>query len=122
MTFEAPGGSQMRSVTFVVNSAPPWKQAPANKAEKRRQCERLQVLREKAGEVFADLPMISGHCAVIIRYSRNVGRADGANIIGGILDGLRGIAYQDDRQVTEITYREWAGDQDWYQVTVIELA
>ena len=112
----------MRSVTFVVNSVPPWKQTPADDGEKCRQYERRCALQEEARKIFAGLQMFSGCCAVIIRYSRNAGRADGANIIGGILDGLQGIAYQNDKQVTEITYREWSGDQDWYQVAVIELA
>lgn len=48
--------------------------------------------------------------------------SDSANIIGGILDSLEGVTYRNDRQVVEISYSESLGSQDWYQVTVAELA
>jgi Holliday junction resolvase RusA-like endonuclease len=46
---------------------------------------------------------------------------DSGNIVGGILDSLQGIIYKNDNQVIQISYVEWLGKQDRYQVTVTEL-
>lgn len=111
----------MIAVTFVVDSAPPWKQIAADNAERARQAECRDSLQRKAREVFSGSAPLSANCAVTIHYSRSRGRSDSANIIGGILDSLQGIIFDNDNQVTEITYIEWPGSQDWYQVTITEL-
>lgn len=111
----------MKAITFVVDSVPPYKQTPADRAERERQDTYRRALQEKAREAFANSLPFPAQCAVTIRYLRSRGQADSANIIGGILDSLQGIAFNDDRQVTEITYVEWKGNRDWYQVIVAEL-
>ena len=111
----------MKNVTFLVDNMPPWKQAPADDNEKARQTKRKQALQEKARESFNSSP-VSTPCAISIRYCRNKGRSDGANIVGGIADSLQGIIFDNDNQVVEISYREWSGDRDWYQIKVTELS
>jgi len=109
------------AVTFVVDNRPPWKQTPADESEKKRQAKRKKALQEKAKEVFKTSPLPFTPYAVLIRYSRKEGRPDSANIVGGILDGLQNIIFENDNQVKEIFYTEWQGDRDWYQVTVMKL-
>lgn len=110
----------MKSVTFVVDNMPPWEQTPADDNEKARQIKRKQALQEKARESFNSSP-VSTPCAISIRYCRNIGRLYGTNIVGGVTEGLQGIIFEDDKQVVEISYCEWSGDRDWYQITVTEL-
>ena len=112
----------MQTVTFVVDSLPPHKQTPADRTEKTQQEERTTALQATARESFQTEPLLSTPCSVSIRYVRNRGRADSANIIGGILDGLQGVVFKNDKQVVEISYMERSGEVDWYQVTVTELA
>ncbi len=113
----------MKAVTFVVDAAPPWKQVPADAAERERQRERLAALQQKARAETQERPVLSGRCAVSIRYARGQGGSDSGNIIGGILYGLQGIVFFNDRQVVEVSYLEWqGGSADQYQVTVTELA
>ena len=112
----------MMAVSFVVEAPPPWKQVPADAVERNRQVQRLGALRQAAQEAMKGKAPLSSRCAVFIRYVRSQGRADGANIVGGVLDGLQGIAFDNDRQVAEATYQEQQGPTDRYQVTVIELA
>jgi Holliday junction resolvase RusA-like endonuclease len=111
----------MKSVTFVVESVPPWKQAPADEEERTRQVQRKSNLLEKAQAVFRIAPLQTP-CALAIRYSRCSGGPDAANIIGGVADALQGIIYVNDNQLHEISYVEWLGNRDWYQVTVTECA
>ncbi|MBK9050907.1 MAG: RusA family crossover junction endodeoxyribonuclease [Chloroflexi bacterium] len=108
-------------MTFVVDFAPPWKQTPSDLAEKTRQKDRKEFLQMKAKEAFTtSVPLIT-KCAVSIRYARSRGRADSANIIGGVLNSLQRIIFKDDNQVIEINYTQWVGSGDWYQITVTEL-
>jgi len=59
-------------------------------------------------------------CHVSILYKRWRGRSDSGNIVGGILDGLQGITYINDRQVIQISYSH--ASQDTYEVIVNEIA
>ncbi len=112
----------MFTATFVVYAKPPYKQAPADATEREYQLERKYALQEKAREVISDYRSQDVMYSVDIRYCRHGGKSDSANNIGGILDCLQGIAFSNDKQVVEIHYTEWKGSQDWYQVTVAELA
>ncbi len=112
----------MMAITFVVEGAPPWKQIPADNEERKRQADRLDALRQKASESFGGRSASSAECALDIRYTRCQGRADSANIIGGVADGLQHILYSNDRQIIAITYAERPGTRDWYQITVTEVA
>lgn len=109
------------TLTFVVDAVPPWKQIPADEAEKRRQEDRKKALQERAKKALRVAPL-STPCTVSIRYFRKEGRSDSANIIGGVLNSLQNIIFKNDNQVVEISYTEWPGSRDWYQVTVTELA
>lgn len=111
----------MFSITFVVNNQPPWKQSPASPEERKRQTDRSQALQEKAKEVFKSAPT-TVQCCVSIHYSRNQGQMDSGNIIGGVLDSLEGIIYNNDKQAIQISYIEWHGENDSYQITITELA
>ncbi len=114
----------LNTVSFVVDFLPPYKQAPADAQERKNQVERTEHLKITASKLVTPsliLPPTTKY-AVAIHYCRSRGRSDSGNIIGGILDGLNTILYKDDSQVTEISYREWTGSSDWYQVTVTELA
>jgi len=110
------------SISSVVNEKPPYKQAPADAAERKRQAQRKEVCRQEARKAFAGHNVLTNPCMVSIRYWRGQGRADSANIIGGILDALESIIYQDDKQVVEILYIEYrTTNSDWYQITVTEV-
>jgi len=113
--------TEATTVTLVVDTMPPWKQTAADENEKRRQVERKKALQQKAREAFNTLPLPFIPYAVSIHYSRKEGKSDSANIIGGILDSLQNIIFQNDNQVKEIFYTEWQGDRDQYQVTVTKL-
>lgn len=108
------------SFSFVVKSIPPVKQTPADTKEKENIEERKTKLKEEAKKLFTEKPPFGGPCAVSIRYFRHKGKADSANIVGGVLDSLQGIVIEDDKQVIEIAYTEWSGKEDWYQITITE--
>lgn len=104
-----------------MKSVPPWKQTPAEEEGRTRQEQRKSNLLEKARAVFRTDPLQTP-CALAIRYSRCSGGPDAANIIGGVADALHRIIYTNDNQLHEISYVEWLGNRDWYQVTVTERA
>jgi len=109
----------MQLVLILVRFAPPWKQAPANGQERERQDVRRQELVEAANRTIQShigFPWTAS-VRIEIRYTRH-GRSgpDPANIIGGIADALQGIAYQNDRQLTQIRYDESGGSFDEYEV------
>jgi len=110
----------MALIRFRVNAPPPYKQTPASRSERENQALRRQLLRERAREAFGGSQPLAQHCALAIRYSRRLGRSDSGNIVGGVLDALQGVTYQDDRQVVEIRYAEEPGEQEWYDVTIRE--
>lgn len=114
----------MIAVTFKVENKPPYKQTPEGEAECNRQAERRDALQQRARAAFGPLRPLkrSVRCAVSIYYSRKKGKADSGNIVGGVLDALQCIAFKNDSQVAQISYIEWSGSRDWYQVTVSELA
>lgn len=78
-------------------------------------------MQQRASASFGSRTVLSTPCAVSIRYMRNKGRSDSANIVGGILDGLQGIVFENDNQVVEIFYTEGRAAHDSFQVVVTEL-
>lgn len=109
-------------ISFIVNTRPPYKQSPADPREKDNQRDRLESLKKIAREKLGDRSPLESSCAVHVRYIRALGASDAGNIINGILDGLQGIAFLDDRQVVEVSYKESRGTHDQYAVTVTELS
>lgn len=61
---------------------------------------------------------IEGNIKLVIKYRRYTRNYDGVNIVGGIANALEGIAYFNDRQVTEIHYSEEKGDAEEYWVEI----
>lgn len=110
--------SDKRTLEIHVEDCPPWKQLPADSGEKRRQKERRALLEEKARKIFGEAACLATQINLSIKYRRNKGRADAANIIGGIADALE-VLYLNDREVKEIHYIEEQGDKDEYWVTVV---
>ena len=102
-----------------VKEIPPYKQTPADRHERQSQEKRANALMVEANSQFGSL--LRGNVRLTIEYHRYRGRSDAANIIGGIADALNRIAYDDDRQIVEIHYREAKGDVDWYQVAIEEV-
>jgi Holliday junction resolvase RusA-like endonuclease len=102
---------------FRVTEIPPYKQAPANGSERDNQKLRSEALRIEARKAFQAL-ITQQNVRLTIRYFRKKGRSDASNIAGGITDALNGIAYNDDKQITEIHYQEMKGSIDEYQVLV----
>ena len=97
-------------------SIPPYKQTPANKNERILQKARREALRTKAREICKSP---RNDCVSLdIVYWRDKGRADPANIIGGIADALQGIVYDNDNQIKTIHYSEIEGSKDLYTVSV----
>jgi Holliday junction resolvase RusA-like endonuclease len=103
-----------------VKEIPPYKQTPADRREKETQRIRIKALKEEAGGK-SEISTSKKNIRLTIDYSRCKGRSDAANIIGGIADALNGIAYDDDRQITEINYQETKGSVDEYQAIIEEL-
>lgn len=58
---------------------------------------------------------------LIIEYSRCRRNYDGVNIVGGIANALEGIAYLNDRQITEIHYSEKRGKVEEYWIEITEI-
>jgi Holliday junction resolvase RusA-like endonuclease len=102
-----------------VKGIPPYKQAPADRREKENQMTRIKALRREAEHTFPT--PIKQSIRLTIMYRRQKGRSDAANIIGGIADALNGIAYGDDKQITQINYQETKGNVDEYQIIIEEL-
>ena len=112
----------LTSISFVVNEKPPYKQAPADAAEQKSQAQRKEVCQQEVRKAFAGHNVLTDPCAVSICHWWGQGRGDSTNIIGGILDALESIVYQDDNQVVEISYIEHRTMHgDWYQVTITEV-
>ena len=103
------------AIEISILGIPPYKQIPA-KNERKAQNERREALRKKAREIF-DLPN-SNNVSLNIIYSRHKGKADTANIIGGIADALQGVAYKNDRQIKTIHYCEKEGKGDQYTISI----
>ena len=109
--------SQKRKLEIYVEDCPPWKQTPGNRGERTRQKERRSLLEQRAGEILGKAPRLVTRITLSIKYKRNKGRADAANIIGGVADALE-VLYYDDRHIREVHYTEESGDRDEYWVTV----
>ena len=105
---------------IAVPDSPPWKQVAADRAERARQQERAATCRRAASQTWASLPQLAGPVSVVISYARHSGGCDSANIIGGILDSLQGIAFKNDKQVTQIAYSERPSTTESYTVTIRE--
>jgi len=101
---------------FLVRGKPPYKQAPADPSEQENQRTYRQNLEAEARRHFPET--ISREVRIEIIYTRAKGCSDAPNIIGGIIDSLQGIAYDNDRQVVEIHYRENRGPIDQYSVSM----
>ena len=111
----------MRHIAFEVDGSPPYKQTPADVSEAARQKQRRELLQREARRAAADAVIecpLDGQVSMSITYLRARGRTDAANIIGGIADGLQGIAYVNDSQVTEVHYIEEAAKEESYSVTI----
>jgi len=110
------------SISFIVNEKPPYKQVPPDAGERRSQAQPKEACQQEARKVFAGHNVLTNPCMASIRYWRGRGGADSANIIGGILDALENILYQNDKQVVEISYIEHRTMRsDWYQTTITEV-
>jgi len=107
------------NVEFLVRGIPPYKSTPADSLESERQRSYRESLRSEAQRYFEE-PII-GDVRMEIYYTRAKGRADPANIIGGVADALEGIAYINDRQLVEIHYREEKGRIDEYLVRISSI-
>jgi len=105
---------------LCVKEIPPYKQAPADGRERENKRIRTMALKREAKEELS-IPIKQKSVRLVIWYSRLRGKSDAVNIIGGIADALNGIAYNDDRQITEIHYDETKGNIDEYQVIVEEI-
>jgi len=101
---------------FVVKRKPPYKQLPADPLKRENQRLYRQNMQSEASRHFPE-PTI-GEVKIEIVYTRAEGRHDAANIIGGIIDSLQGIAYVNDRQVVEVHYYEKRGRADEYSVRI----
>jgi Holliday junction resolvase RusA-like endonuclease len=110
----------MLAITFKVQGCPPWKQGPADKAEGKRQSDLRDAFLGAVKATYTG-PVIKGHCSLNVLYCRAKGRMDSANIVGGIADALQKHVYANDQQVVSIAYVETDGDEDWYQVSVVQL-
>ncbi len=122
-TYEEIKGSEykVRHISIEVTGSPPYKQAPADVSEAANQSQRQELLRREARKAAADVlgeGPVDGPVSISITYLRARGRADAANIIGGIADGLQGIAYVNDSQVKEVHYVEERGKEESYSVTI----
>lgn len=109
----------MKTKKLYIKEIPPYKQTPADRRERENQKIRTDALRREAESLFKT-PVKEKNVRLTIKYCRCKGRSDAANIIGGVADALNGIAYDDDRQITEIHYQETKGNVDEYQVIVEE--
>lgn len=122
-TYEEMKGSEykVRYIAFEVAGSPPYKQTPADAAEAANQSQRREVLQREARRAVADAVgegPVSGPVCISVTYRRARGRADAANVIGGIADSLQGIAHVNDSQVKEVHYVEEPAKQESYSVTV----
>ncbi len=107
------------AITLHVREMPPYKQTPADRRERENQKKRADALREEAN--CQSIPPTPNNVCLTINYHRHRGRADAANIIGGIADALNNITYDDDSQIVEIHYREIKANVDEYQVVVEDI-
>jgi len=106
------------NVKFFVEGLPPSKHIPASVREGIELKERRERLKKAAKEAYGRPFPFGDDVILTVRYSRHQGKDEGVNIIGGVADGLRSIIYSDDGLVTEIQYREEAGDREGYWVEV----
>jgi len=107
------------NVEIPVRGIPPYKSIPADSSERKKQRSYRERLRSEAQKHFKE--PIMGDIRMEIYYTRAKGRADPANIIGGVADALEGIAYINDRQLVEIHYREEKGRIDKYLVRISSI-
>ncbi|MBI4362254.1 MAG: RusA family crossover junction endodeoxyribonuclease [Euryarchaeota archaeon] len=113
-------------MVFVVEvrGIPPYKQAPADVSERRNQQERKAILKHQSEEALRGIGAKfdkDERLGIWVSYRRKKGRADAANIIGGIADTLQGLVYSNDHQLRQIHYEEQPGEVDGYTVKVSVL-
>ena len=98
----------IKQVTISVSGVPPVKttqQRHKNKIYKKKLADKCLSIALKNKKKHA-LTLYEKPVKLSIFYSRFGGTADSCNIIGGIADTLKGYFYRDDKQITEIYYRE----------------
>ena len=96
---------------------PSYKQSPADSQERVKQNRYIEALRTEAVKKIKS--PIDDDVKLTIRYSRKSGRADPANIIGGISDTLQKIAFHNDNQIKELHYFEKTGNRDEYWIEIL---
>ena len=64
---------------------------------------------------------LEGDLKLKVSYTRSKGKADGANIIGGIADCLQHIVYKNDKSLVNISYSETRGEEDKYEVEISSI-
>ncbi len=101
-----------------INGIPPYKQTPADLKERESQIMRRGKLRQEAEKL--NFQLTSKNLKIKIIYFRSKGKADAANIIGGIADALQKIIYNDDNQIKKIIYEEEKSSLDKYIVEIDE--
>ena len=107
---------QLMVIEITVLGQPPYKQTHADDNQREQQKERSKALKDEARKICKSVS--NSEVSLDIKYLRYKGRADPANIIGGIADTLQGIAYVNDRQVKTIHYSETKGGKDEYTVSI----
>lgn len=110
-------------VIIEVKCKPPYKQSWASSSERGNQKSRKEKLQEEAKKKVSDLhgSLMSGDLTMKVVYTRSKGRADAANILGGIADSLQKIVYENDRCLTKIDYSEKKGNEEEYVVEISSI-
>ncbi|MBV8735799.1 MAG: RusA family crossover junction endodeoxyribonuclease [Alphaproteobacteria bacterium] len=90
---------------FIVAGAP--RSANANARSRRRWRERVsRAARERLQEDAASLPADQDLAVLIIYFYQGETTLDVDNIAKSLLDGLKGVLFRDDRQVSELRVRK----------------
>ena len=100
--------SKVKPIAITVAGIPPVKSPSIgghgeNKKRKQKfEREAVRIAKETGRELE-----LYGKCVrLTIVYHRYRGNVDAANIIGGVADALEGPFYRNDRQITEVRYKE----------------
>ena len=109
----------MPHLVFTVTGAPPYRTTPPNAGERAGQIGRRERLVQSALRALAAAGLTEpwlGEVGLSMVFRRGDSLGDPLNLLAGTASLLEAIAYLNDRQIVELSYREEAGPPEEYEV------
>lgn len=111
----------MPRIQFTIEGAPPYRVTPPNARERASQIERRERLVQSTLSALARAGLKEpwlGDVGLAIVFRRDESFGDALNLLAGTASLLEAIAYLNDRQIVELSYREEVGPPEEYELVL----